>query len=120
MDLKRILICDDEEPMRQLLRVVLDGAYEFDEAADGPAALDAARRARPDLVILDLMLPGTGGMAVLEELRGDPGLASVPVIVVTAWPQMEEEAARAGANRFFMKPFEPDAMQLAVEELLEP
>ena len=115
---KRILICDDEEPMRQLLRVVLDGSYEFDEAADGVQALNAARRARPDLVILDLMLPGTGGMAVLEQLRADPMLAPVPVVVVTAWPQMEEEAFGAGASRFFMKPFEPDAMKDAVEELL--
>ena len=115
---KRILICDDEVTMRQLLRVVLDGAYEFDEAADGVAALDLARRRRPDLVILDVMLPGTGGLAILEALRADPALASIPVVVVTAWPQMEEEALEAGASRFFMKPFEPDAMKDAVEELL--
>jgi|SRR5436190_7526715 len=119
MTRKRILICDDEEPMRQLLRVILDGAYEFDEAADGPAALDLARRFRPDLVILDIMLPGTGGLAVLEQLRADPELAATPVVILTAWPQMEEEAAAAGANGFFMKPFEPDAMTAAVEELLE-
>jgi len=117
---KRILICDDEETMRQLLRVVLDGAYEFDEAADGVAALDLARRRRPDLVILDVMLPGTGGLAILEALRADPALAAIPVVVVTAWPQMEDEALEAGASRFFMKPFEPDAMKSAVEELLHP
>jgi CheY-like chemotaxis protein len=115
---KTILICDDEETMRQLLRVVLDGNYAFEEAPDGPSALDAARRVNPDLVILDIMLPGTGGIAVLEELRADPRFASVPVVVLTAWPQMEEEAAEAGANKFFMKPFEPDEMKHAVEELL--
>jgi CheY-like chemotaxis protein len=113
---KRILICDDEQTMRELLRVVLDGGYEFDEAADGLSALEVARRRRPD--ILDVMLPGTGGIAVLEAMRADPRLAPVPVVVVTAWPQMEEEAAEAGASRFFMKPFEPDAMKDAVEELL--
>ncbi|HEX6702244.1 MAG TPA: response regulator [Gaiellaceae bacterium] len=115
---KTILICDDEETMRQLLRVVLDGNYAFEEAPDGPSALDAARRIHPDLVILDIMLPGTGGIAVLEELRADPQLSSVPVVILTAWPQMEEEAAEAGASKFFMKPFEPDEMKHAVEELL--
>jgi CheY-like chemotaxis protein len=104
--------------MRHLLRVILDDAYEFDEAGDGLVALDLARRFRPDLVILDIMLPGTGGIAVLEELRADPVLGPTPVVVLTAWPQMEEEAFAAGANKFFMKPFEPDAMTAAVEELL--
>src|SRR5947207_2276701 len=91
----------------------------FDEAADGVAGLELARRRRPDLVILDVMLPGTGGLAILEALRADPALAAIPVVVVTAWPQMEDEALEAGASRFFMKPFEPDAMKTAVEELLD-
>ena len=56
--------------------------------------------------------------AVLEELRADASLAPTPVVIVTAWPQMEDEARDAGASRFFMKPFEPDAMKNAVEELL--
>jgi CheY-like chemotaxis protein len=118
MPRKTILICDDEETMRQLVRVVLDGEYAFEEAADAPSALEAARRQRPDLVILDVMLPGTNGIEVLQELRADPSLGRIPVVVMTAWPQMEPEALDAGASRFFMKPFEPDAMKSAVEELL--
>jgi putative two-component system response regulator len=118
MSRKTILICDDEETMRQLLRVVLDGNYVFEEARDGQSALELARRLRPDLVILDVMLPGTSGIAVLEQLRADESLAPVPVVVMTAWPQMENDAVDAGASRFFTKPFEPDAMKDAVEELL--
>ena len=118
MSRKTILICDDEETMRQLLRVVLDGNYVFEEAPDGQSALELARRLRPDLVILDVMLPGTSGIAVLEQLRADETLAPVPVVVMTAWPQMENDAVDAGASRFFTKPFEPDAMKDAVEELL--
>lgn len=118
MSRKTILICDDEETMRKLVRVVLDGHYLFEEATDGASALELARRLRPDLVILDVMLPGTSGIAVLEQLRADASLAPVPVVVMTAWPQMESEALDAGASRFFTKPFEPDAMKDAVEELL--
>jgi CheY-like chemotaxis protein len=118
MPRKTILICDDEETMRQLLRVVLDGNYDFEEAPDGPSALALARRLRPDLIVLDVMLPGTGGIAVLEELRADERLAPVPVVIMTAWPQMEKQALDAGASKFFPKPFEPEAMKDAVEELL--
>jgi putative two-component system response regulator len=118
MSRKTILICDDEETMRQLLRVILDGHYVFEEAPDGSSALELARRLQPDLVILDVMLPGTSGIAVLAQLRADEGLARVPVVVMTAWPHMESEALDAGASRFFMKPFEPDEMKGAVEELL--
>ena len=118
MPRKTILICDDEETMRQLLRVVLDGNYDFEEAPDGPSALELARRLRPDLIVLDVMLPGTGGIAVLEQLRADECLAPVPVVIMTAWPQMEKQAFDAGASRFFAKPFEPEAMKDAVEELL--
>ena len=118
MSRKTILICDDEETMRKLVRVVLDGHYLFEEATDGASALELARRLRPDLVILDIMLPGTSGIAVLEQLRADTSVAPVPVVVMTAWPQMESEALDAGASRFFTKPFEPDAMKDAVEELL--
>jgi CheY-like chemotaxis protein len=118
MPSKRILICDDDVNLRLLVRVVLEDDYEFSEASDGTEALELARRLKPDLVILDIMLPGQNGLDLLEELRRDPRLRAVPMIVLTASPEREVDAHAAGADRFFMKPFEPDLLKSTVEELL--
>jgi CheY-like chemotaxis protein len=113
-----ILVCDDEASLRELVRAVLGPGYRFAEAADGHAALALAREQPPDLVVLDLMLPGLSGIAVLEELRNDPALASIPVVVITAWSHAEASAVAAGADRFVPKPFDPDDLETAVTELL--
>jgi CheY-like chemotaxis protein len=115
---KKILICDDEVTMRLLVRVVLNGDYEFSEAADAFQALDFARRTKPDLVVLDVMLPGGDGLVLLEQLRDDPRLGEIPAIVLTASPDFENAALAAGAERFFMKPFDPEELRAAVEELV--
>jgi DNA-binding response OmpR family regulator len=113
-----ILVCDDEPSLRELVRAVLGPDYRFLEAADGKAALALAYDVVPDLVVLDLMLPVMSGIAVLEELRSDERLAGVPVIVMTAWSHAESSAWTAGADRFVSKPFDPDELTAAVEELL--
>jgi CheY-like chemotaxis protein len=69
--------------------------------------------------VLDLMLPGMSGIEVLDVLRGEPELSSIPVIVVTAWSHAEASALVAGADRFVPKPFDPVALETAVEELLQ-
>jgi two-component system response regulator RpaA len=114
-----ILVCDDEPSLRELVRAVLGPGYLYAEAADGKAALALARDVEPDLVVLDLMLPIMSGIAVLEELRRDERLAEVPVIVITAWSHAEANAWTAGADRFVSKPFDPDELTAAVEELLD-
>jgi CheY-like chemotaxis protein len=113
-----ILVCDDEPSLRELVRAVLGPRYAFVEADDGPRALALARELRPDLIVLDLMLPGMSGIEVLDTLRNDAELASVPVIVVTAWSHAEASAMVAGADRFVPKPFDPQALETAVQELL--
>jgi CheY-like chemotaxis protein len=118
MPSKRILICDDDVTLRLLVRVVLEDDYEFSEASNATEALELARRDKPDLVILDIMLAGRNGLDLLEELRRDPRLRAVPTIVLTASPEREDAALAAGADRFFMKPFEPDELKSTVEELL--
>ena len=118
MPQKRILICDDEVSLRLLVRAVLNADYEFEEAADGLRGLELARRLKPDLVVLDVMLPGRNGLTLLAELRNDPQLRATPVIVLTASPDYRTAAIEAGADRFFMKPFEPDDLATAAEELL--
>jgi len=118
LDGPTILVCDDEPSLRELVRAVLGPGYRFAEAADGEAALALARDVVPDLVVLDLMLPVMSGMVVLEELRRDARLAQVPVVVMTAWSHAEASARTAGADRFVSKPFHPDELTAAVEELL--
>ncbi len=116
--LATVLICEDEPALRELIRVSLQGPYEFAEADDGEESLAIARRLRPDLVILDVMMPRRSGIEVLTELRRDEALASTPVIVLTAQPETREEALRKGADRVIDKPFVPDDISTAVEEVL--
>jgi CheY-like chemotaxis protein len=116
--LATVLICEDEPALRELIRVSLEGPYEFAEADDGEESLAVARRLRPDLVILDVMMPRRSGIEVLTELRRDDTLASTPVIVLTAQPETREEALQKGADRVIEKPFVPDDISSAVEEVL--
>ena len=116
-----ILVCDNEEVLRGLVCATLDGlGHELVEARDGDEALATARARRPDLLLLDMMMPGKTGLDVLEELRRDPELAPIPVVMLTARTQADDRAAaaRAGATRFLAKPFRPVELIALVEELL--
>jgi CheY-like chemotaxis protein len=113
-----ILVCDDDASLRELVRAVLGTGYRFVEAADGIEALELARELDPDLIVLDVMLPGLSGIEVLDALRRDEALRSIPVVVVTAWSHAEVVAQVGAADRFVAKPFDPDELSSAVEELL--
>jgi CheY-like chemotaxis protein len=116
----RILIVEDHPTMREAMRLVLEGeGYLIDEAADGRAALDAIRRDPPDLVFLDLNIPGTTGSDVLASIKRDPSTAKTRVIVVTATGEEgRPEAVRLGADEYFTKPFSPTALLRTVERVL--
>jgi CheY-like chemotaxis protein len=117
--LATVLICDDEPSLRELIRISLDGGpYRFVEAQDGEVSLEVARRERPDVVILDMMMPRRSGLEVLTALRDDEVLADTPVIVLTAQPATREQALSAGADVVMVKPFEPEQITAAVEEVL--
>jgi CheY-like chemotaxis protein len=116
--LATVLICDDEPSLRELIRISLDGPYEFVEADDGEESLELARRVRPDVVILDMMMPRRSGLEVLTTLRQEEELADTRVIVLTAQPATREQALRAGADVVMVKPFEPEQIAAAVEEVL--
>ena len=116
--LATVLICDDEPSLRELIRISLDGPYEFVEADDGEQSLELARSVRPDVVILDMMMPRLSGLEVLSALRQEEELADTRVIVLTAQPATREQALRAGADVVMVKPFEPGQIAAAVEEVL--
>jgi len=105
--LGRLLIVDDEAPVRDVLDEYFAGqGYAVDTASDGAAALAAARRRRPDLVLLDVRMPGVDGLEVLRRLRELD--ASVPVIMVTANEDvgLARETLRVGAFDYVAKPFD--------------
>lgn len=116
----RILIVEDHPTMREAMRLVLEGeGFTIDEAADGERALELVRADPPDLVFLDMNIPGPSGAEVLGELRADPATSEVRVIVVTA--DGEEGRGRAiamGANEYFTKPFSPITLLQTVEQVL--
>jgi CheY-like chemotaxis protein len=117
---ERILIVEDHPTMREAMRLVLEGeGFAIDEAADGRTALETIRNAPPDLVFLDLNIPGTTGADVLSSLKGDPATSGIRVIVVTATGEEGREAAlRLGADEYFTKPFSPIALLRTVERVL--
>ena len=115
---KTILICEDDDNLRQLIRVVLGPGYHIVEAGDGDEALVLAGEHRPDLIILDLMMPRMSGLDVLQQLRANAATDGMHILVMSAWPDAVEAARAAGADAFLQKPFEPDALTALVEEAL--
>jgi two-component system phosphate regulon response regulator PhoB len=114
----RVLICDDEPALRELMRLALDGAYEIAEATNAAEALASARDFRPDVILLDVMMPGESGLEVLRQLRLDPELRATAVVVVSAWSSEADRRAASAADAFIGKPFDPEELAAIVEGLL--
>ena len=114
------LVVEDEPPLRELISVTLGTTFDCREAVDAESALAILRETVPDLVLVDVMLPGRSGLDVLAEMRGDPALRGVPVIVLSAWqaPEDVERAIAAGADRFLAKPFRVDELAATAQELV--
>lgn len=118
----RILIAEDEPFIVESLSFLLTRAGHTVEAVDtGSRALQALRGARPDLLLLDIMLPETNGFDVLRRLRGEPELAGIPVMVLTAKGQEADRnrMIELGADDFVTKPFSNKDLLSRVETLLE-
>ena len=116
-----VLVCDDEPVLRMLVRATLDqGDYTVVEACDGDEALARSRSDEPDLILLDMMMPGRSGGDVLLALRADPATAAIPVIMLTARAQASDRDAvtLAGANHYLTKPFSPVGLAALVAKVL--
>lgn len=115
MDLKRILHVDDDEDIRTIVQLALEvvGEFEILQCADGPSAIAAAPGFDPQLLLLDVMMPGMSGQQVREAIAAIPELSDVPAIFVTAKAEDEFSAqlVEAGAMAVITKPFDP--MELA-------
>lgn len=116
-----ILIVDDDPDMVELLRLALTEAGHFARTATtGTEALVEAQRLPPDLMVLDLLLPGLNGYDVCERLRRNPPTASVPIIMITALPGKFPRlmGLETGVNAYLNKPFHPEELVSCVGDLL--
>ena len=112
---------DDEPDVRWLLRMSLERAgHDVIDAEDGLRGVALAQKQRPEIIVLDLMMPVMDGYAVLAELAKDPRTANVPVVVLSARaiPDEAERAVGAGARRFVEKPFDPELLAAELDGLL--
>jgi DNA-binding response OmpR family regulator len=119
--ISRILVVDDDPDMVELVRLALtDAGFSVRTAANGQEALRKARRSPPDLVVLDLLLPGLNGFSVCEQLRLNPATAVVPVLMITVLPGEFPRlvGAEAGANAYLNKPFRMEELVACVGDLV--
>jgi CheY-like chemotaxis protein len=116
----RVLLVDDEPVIRELVQAMLEGGgVEVRCVESGARAMQEVHAYRPDLVLLDIVMPGLDGLAVLRLLRADPSLARLPVHMLTARAKPADHAAaeKAGADGYIEKPFRGQALQALVETL---
>lgn len=121
--MRKILLVDDHADIRRLLRITLGKAYDVLEADEGVTALEIARCEKPDLVVLDVMMPGEmDGLQVLDAIKADPALLKTRVIMVTARGQAKdyEYGMQRGADAYFIKPFSPLQLVAAINKILTP
>lgn len=120
--MQRILVVEDERDIADLIGFNLERAgYSVIKAHDGVVGSNLAIQEAPDLIILDLMLPGKDGYAVFKEIRRDPRSRSTPVIMLTARAQTEDriQGLEAGADDYLTKPFSPKELMLRVHAVLK-
>ena len=116
-----VLVVDDERSLRLLMRATLSrGSYRVLEAASGTQGLAVARRERPDLILLDIGMPGLDGYGVCRALKGDPETASIVVVMLTAraLEADRQQGIEAGADEYITKPFSPAELLATVQRLL--
>jgi putative two-component system response regulator len=104
-----VLIVDDEYAGRETLQSVLEGeGYELEMAENGAQAIEKAKKLLPDVILLDVMMPGMTGFEVCQRIRNDPQIAEIPIIILTALDDRESllNALKAGADDFISKPFD--------------
>ena len=119
--MKKILIADDETAIRLLIHSTLENEeYQIIESKNGPDTLEKYRAEAPDLLILDLMMPGIGGAEVCGRIRSDPEAKQAPIIILTAKGKISDEAARQefGADFYLTKPFSPLELLACVNKVL--
>lgn len=116
-----IMVADDEEDIKVVLKMFLEAiGYEVVNAFDGLDAMEQMKANRPDLVLMDIMMPVIDGIEVVRQMKTDKNLREIPVIMLTAAAQsdMLQKALAVGAVDYISKPFEPEVVQIAIKKAL--
>ena len=118
---RRVLVVDDHEPIRRLVEATLGRSnYTIIHAGTGEDALRLVRQAHPDLVLLDIALPGASGIDVCRAIKSDPATKATKVVFLSAYGDQEPAAKTVGGDAFLTKPFRPLRLLDTVEALLAP
>lgn len=115
---QQILLIDDDPRVRASLKMVLEPIYDILEASDGQEGLDAFRQNEPDLILLDVILPGTDGLAVLQTLRMESKITPVIMLTGTKSVKTAVDAMKLGAADYLSKPFDVDELRIVIDRVL--
>ena len=121
MDKKKILIVDDEPDLVEMLTVRLEANnYQVVSAVDGEEALSVFAKEKPDLVLLDILMPKMDGFKVCQALKKDPSSVNIPIVMLTAKDRTDDirKAHESGADAYIIKPFDASILLLDIEEQL--
>ncbi|MFC2059937.1 response regulator [Chloroflexota bacterium] len=121
MDKRKILIADDETNIRALVKSMLGKDYIVIEASNGEEAVNITRSQKPDLVLMDIMMPKIDGYVACSKIKKDQATRAIPVVMVTGvdYGLNEELAMRIGADGYITKPFSLERMHSTINRLLE-
>ena len=119
---KKVLIVDDEADMREVFSIRLEiNNFEVITAKDGEEGLEKAKKEKPDLIVLDLMMPKINGFEVCRMLKFDDNYKAIPIIILSALGQQfdREKAVQCGADAYFIKPFDLNLLVTKIESMLK-
>lgn len=116
---KKVFVCDDDTGIVDVIQIVLeDAGYDVITSSESEQVMTMVKKTRPDLILIDLWMPGLGGEQVIPLLRGDSQTAQIPVVVISASKDTNEVAERVGADGFLYKPFDITALEGIVKKYL--
>jgi two-component system, cell cycle response regulator DivK len=117
---KRILVVEDQEDLRGVLRDLLTGGYEMLEAPNGEAGVNKAKAEKPDLILMDIQMPVMDGYEATRQIKTDPDLKSIPIVAVSSFAMKgdEEKARASGCDYYVTKPYSPIQLLRTVRGLL--
>lgn len=120
VEVPRVLVVDDDQEVAKSIEASLRRNYQVFVVYSGISALKEARRHNPDIIVLDVVMPGLDGLETCRELRIDPALADIPILFLTALGRPEDRVAglRAGADDYLTKPFNLEELQLRIKAIL--
>ncbi|MBI2144316.1 response regulator [Candidatus Woesearchaeota archaeon] len=119
---KKILVIDDEPNILKLVSFILESkGYEAVEASSGREGIEKARKEKPDMIVLDVMMPGMDGFETARKIKAEPAMGSIPILMLSSRAQFEDKmkGIDSGAMDYITKPFDREEFLQKVEEIIE-